>query len=119
MNLLKNKRINTSQFLDRILYIKKAIEYVEPDVVSNNKDTDECVNDLEADDADGIDSSEPNVPEGTCIQCVSQPCDIIMLPCFDIVLCSMCWQEKKTKHERDCDVLHKNNKRKLASEKKS
>lgn len=117
MTMLKNKRINTSQFLDRILHIKKAIEYVKPDVEPHDADTDESENDLET-DMNAVDSNSQEVPKGTCVQCLSRTCDIIMLPCFDIVVCSMCWQEKKSKHERDCDVIYKNNKRKLVIEKK-
>lgn len=66
---------------------------------------------------DEMNTSEPTVPNGICISCVAVPCDIILTPCFDIVVCSSCWTQKVEKHKQDCEVLYKNNRRKLEKEK--
>lgn len=62
-------------------------------------------------------AAEPPVPNGICISCVAVPCDIILVPCYDIVVCSSCWASKVEKHTQNCEVLYKNNKRKLDREK--
>lgn len=112
MYLLKKKRITPEQFLDRILFINKSIEPTQP--IEEHSEMDDSV----VDTASVHDTSTPSAPKGTCISCMSQICDIILLPCFDIVICSKCWDDERKKHERECDVLYKNNKRKLAAEKK-
>lgn len=50
--------------------------------------------------------------------CLERRCDIILLPCFEIVVCSQCWQDICAKHINECNEIYKNNKRKLATEKK-
>lgn len=60
----------------------------------------------------------PNANNGTCISCKIRNCDIIFTPCFHIVVCSTCWEEKKQKHIRECEIIHKRNKRRMEVEKK-
>lgn len=56
--------------------------------------------------------------KGTCISCQTAYCDIILVPCFHIVICSKCWSDKISAHEKQCEITFKNNKRKMALEKK-
>lgn len=113
MYLLKKKRITPNQFLDRILFINKSIEKVE--FPEDHLDLNESVAETVSTEHD---ASITSAPKGTCISCLSRICDIIFLPCFDIVLCSKCWENERSKHERECDALYRNNARKLTAEKK-
>lgn len=110
---MKNERLNAEQFLDRILYISK------PDEFERERDVQEA---LDVSMNASIVSNEPeietNAPKGICISCKSRHCDIILMPCFDIVVCSQCWTELKTNHETNCEIKYKKNQRKKESEKK-
>lgn len=101
--MLKEGRMTPGQFLDRILHI-----------TNHTTEYDRIEDDKEIDDSDKV--NEPR--KGVCISCREKICDIILLPCFDIVICSSCWLEKQEKHISNCEAIYKDNKRKLAIEKK-
>lgn len=112
MDLLAAQRITEDQFLDQILYITQSIGSSETIHITESDQNE--ITEFEEDD----DPTTDGPAKGTCISCLTKMCDIILLPCFHIVVCSQCWNENKTKHEKDCDVRYKSNKRKLAIEKK-
>lgn len=102
--------------MDRILYITRNISY--------NADTSPNeINVIDSADFDN-DNDDENIPKdrtppkGTCISCLNRFCDIVLLPCFHIDVCSDCWNEKVKLHQANCEMLHKNNRKKLANEKK-
>lgn len=93
------------------------------DVASHEpENNDSCIEldakELDAREPDDDNTNSPSVPNGTCISCLTRPCDIVLQPCFDIVVCSECWEERKQKHERACEVMYKNNNKKISAEKK-
>lgn len=119
--LLKDERISPEQFLDRILHINKKIDTLDENSCSSNDDASSPQTEDGENDSDvscSGDDQRPNVPNGTCISCLERRCDIILLPCFEIVVCSQCWQDISAKHINECNEIYKNNKRKLATEKK-
>lgn len=109
---MKNERINADQFLDRILYINKPDDF---EMEGNNQDDNNVSMTLSEPENDA-DANSP--PKGICIACKSRHCDIILLPCFDIVVCSKCWNDIKHNHEAQCEIKYKKNQRKKESEKK-
>lgn len=121
MDMLQNKRINVNQFLDQVLYIIKSIGSLANDieqVAIDESRTDPNNESLEQQEEEFDDPTTDTLPKGTCISCLSKICDIILLPCFHIVVCSKCWKDKRLKHERDCDAIYRSNKKKLSAERK-
>lgn len=123
--MLNDERLTPEQFLDRITHIctKKygKLTNVMEIISENNNDADieESFADLsvcEQPEQDQIEQEDPK--KGTCISCRSAQCDIILIPCYHIVVCSQCWKSQVESHEQQCRVKFKNNKRKEASEKK-
>lgn len=104
------------QFLTRLSYGTpdtelNAIQAEKGETVQNELDeSDQSIDDAQVEQAE--------LPKGTCIVCLKNLCDIILVPCFEIVICSICWAQQKQQHEERCDVLYKKNKRKLVTEKK-
>lgn len=99
--------------MDRILYINKSIGVHTDEIDAEPDNINESVEMV--DDHDAVEST---ALKGTCISCMSQLSDIILLPCFDIVICSKCWQETKTNHERDCESMYKKKREEISGGKK-
>lgn len=98
------------QFLNRMAYNSSDDDHFDFESDESNKTVEEV------DENEYIDDEA--VPKGTCIMCLKNLCDIILLPCFHIVVCSTCWEKTKSTHEKQCDILYSKNKRKLTLEKK-
>lgn len=120
--LLKNKRFTPEQFLDRIVHIctkksdevlKNVTEILLEDDRSDTNEIDQ-LNELNVSE----NPSQQNSTKGMCISCLATQCDIILLPCFHIVICSVCWKSQVETHEKHCEITYKNNKRKFTLEKK-
>lgn len=114
-SLLRDERLDAEQFLDRVLYINKPDEFV---LEENVQDVlhDESSTSMNFSIETASDSTP--APKGICISCKTRHCDIILLPCFDIVVCSVCWEDLKQKHYTQCEIKHKKNHRKKEIEKK-
>lgn len=109
---MKDKRVTAEQFLDRILYIVKPDEF-SSDTMDSDQPEDEEVSILN----ESSDDSQ-NTCNGFCIACKIRQCDIILMPCFHIVVCKQCWKENEAKHHETCEALYSKNKRKMEAEKK-
>lgn len=108
---MNENRITAEQFLDRMLHISKKTNILEHDLPADESD--------KLEESDRIeDDPRAAAVKGTCISCMTRQCDIILLPCFDIVVCSTCWSDIIKKHETNCEQIYKNNKRKQCTEKR-
>lgn len=120
-SLLKDKRITPDQFLDRMVFIfTKKIDEIASCLMDNESETSTSDNEEEA--LGELSLTEPPVQaplKGLCIACRSAQCDIILTPCFDIVVCSKCWSGMVDDHKKQCEIIYKKNKRKLVLEKKN
>lgn len=117
--LLKNNRVTPDQFLDRIVHIfTKKSDEISSNLMSESESSSENGEEALAE----LSLSEQPVQEtplkGMCISCRSSQCDIILTPCFDIVVCSKCWNDIVNEHVKQSEMTFKNNKRRLALEKK-
>lgn len=117
--LLKKKRITDEQFLDRILHITKKFNDDGAMQIIDSEESEQQNESDQQDESDQEDESDTQISDrGKCIACAIRQCEIILVPCFHIVICSSCWQERVIEHESQCDILFKSNKRKLIAEKK-
>lgn len=96
------------QFLNRLAHNSPDVYFDDGTLDSSIEDTSPADNDTAGD----------AVPKGTCIVCLDKICDIILVPCFHIVICSTCWASAKENHIQQCEILFAKNKRKQALEKK-
>lgn len=117
-NLIKTKQLTPSQFLDRILHITKkfndesgimaikAVEEGNPETSLNETDHGEHQNEPE------------KQTQGICIACKLNQCQIILVPCYHIVICKDCWNDRVKAHERHCGNTYKDKRKKNADMKK-
>lgn len=113
-NLLKNKLLTPSQFLDRILHITKKFndESGLMAIKAPEENLDTSLNEVDHEE-------EPaKQTQGICIACKLNQCQIILVPCFHIVVCKDCWNDRVKAHERQCGIAHTNNIRKRNAEMK-
>lgn len=116
--LLKDKQITHEQFLVRILHIANKFQYVHDLLPGGNESSsiDSNQDELNGNDATVNDTPAPPKPvEGMCIACHKR-CEIVLIPCFHIVICSACWDRRASEHVAQCKVLYKDNKKKMNSE---
>lgn len=122
--MLKNERVNPQQFLDRIVHIytnkfdEISAHIFETLEIEENSDVEEMFGDLTVHEPQQEQPLQQHPKKGQCISCRLAQCDIILLPCFHIVVCSDCWKIQVDNHEKQCKIEFKNNKRKLALESK-
>lgn len=122
---LNNNLITPDQYLNRIVYIytKKFDGILRNGIqLSGSENSSETT----SENNDNIEESfaelsvcEPEQQQkGVCISCRSAQCDIILVPCYHIVVCSKCWNDQAEYHKQQTKILFKNNKRKQAIEEK-
>lgn len=111
--------------MDRIVHIctkKKFDEFSANVVETSDSETNgvvgEIFDDLSICEETQAEPVQQLTEKGVCISCRMEQCDIILIPCFHIVVCSNCWKKQVESHENQCKIAYKNNKRKLALESK-
>lgn len=88
--------------MDRIVHICTK-QFTDLD---SNSGTIQSASNSDADEIEEIVAGVPdmavdNAPrKGLCISCLTNNCDIILLPCFHTVICSKCWKVKVDAHEK-------------------
>lgn len=129
--LLKKGKLTSDQFLDRIIHIGCKSNYGN---VSNeegnesganeedfNTSNEFVMNEVDCNasnefltnetDVNAVNNSPTESIKGKCISCVTKFCDIILIPCFHIVVCSDCWRQKKESHIKQCEILYEKNRK--------
>lgn len=108
------------QFLDRMVYDSKD-DFLLDERLAEKPDFDDDNDDMNfsldfPDENVNVNSNPPerNIiqpPKRTCVDYMQVFYDIILLPCFHIIICSKCWNKNRDNHAVRCSVLYKNKKK--------